>query len=106
MNFSAKPMTLAALVLLTTGPSYGQPLRSTSIASSLANDEKRLLPVVMNEFYGSFEKETGYWIAKQEGMPDCVKPLRLDVRASNDAREQWTCRSSVQPRHGRVPLRS
>ena len=36
----------------------------------------------MSEFYGPFEKETGYWAAKHEGMTYCVKPLRLDVRSA------------------------
>jgi hypothetical protein len=75
-------IALAALVLVTTDPSYAQPLRSTSIPSSLADDEKRLLPSVMTEFYGPFEKETGYWIAKHEDSTFCIKPLRFDVRSS------------------------
>jgi hypothetical protein len=49
------------LILMTAGPCYAEPLRSTSIPSNLANDEKRLMPKVMSEFYGPFEKETGYW---------------------------------------------
>jgi hypothetical protein len=70
-------VALATLVLVTAGPSYAQPLRSTSIPSSLADDEKRLLPEVMNEFYGSFDKEKhpfsfdkeekGCWISTKSG---------------------------------------
>ena len=77
-------IALAALVLVTAGPSYAQPLRSTSIPSGLADDEKRLMPEVMNEFYGSFDKEKACWISKHEddGPEDtyCMKPIRLDVR--------------------------
>jgi hypothetical protein len=87
---SPKFIALAALVLITAGPSYGEQLRSTSIPASLANDEKRLLPEVMSEFYGPFEKETGCWITKrqdfsipQEDAVFCMKPIRLDVRLSN-----------------------
>jgi hypothetical protein len=36
----------------------------------------------MSDFYGPLEKETGYWIAKHEDNTYCIKPLRLDVRAS------------------------
>jgi hypothetical protein len=88
----AKFIALAALVLIAADPSYGEPLRSTSIPSSLADDEKRLLPEVMNDFYGPFEKETGCWITKHpdffipHGAEDaafCVKPIRLDVRLSS-----------------------
>jgi hypothetical protein len=65
------------------GPSYAQALRSTSIPSSLADDEKRLMPEVMNEFYGSFDKEKACWISKhKEGEHEgtyCTKPIRLDV---------------------------
>ena len=58
MKFVAKSIALlAGLVLVTAGPSYAQPLRSTSIPSSLADDEKRLMPKVMSEFYGSFDRE-------------------------------------------------
>ena len=61
----AKSMVLATFVLVATGPSYAESLRSTSIPSSLADDEKRLLPEVMAEFYGSFGKEKSCWISKQ-----------------------------------------
>jgi hypothetical protein len=47
MKRAAKSIALATLVLLTTGPSHAEPLRSTSIPSSLADDEKRLMPEVM-----------------------------------------------------------
>ena len=69
MKFVAKSIALAALVLVTAGPSYAQPLRSTSIPSSLADDEKRLMPEVMNEFYGSFDKEKACWISTNSGPP-------------------------------------
>ena len=62
MKLVAKSIALAALVLVAASSSYTQPLRSTSIPSSLAYDEKRLMPKVMAEFYGSFEKATGCWI--------------------------------------------
>ena len=90
MKFVAKSIALAALVLVTTGPSYAQPLRSTSIPSSLADDEKRLMPEVMNEFYGTFDREKACWISKHEddGHEDtyCMKPIRLDVRSSSGRR--------------------
>ena len=72
-------IALAALVLVTAGPSYAQPLRSTSIPSRLADDEKRLMPEVMTEFYGSFDKEKACWISKHEEGTYCMKPIRLDV---------------------------
>ena len=56
MKFVAKSVALATLVLVTAGPSYAEPLRSTSIPSSLADDEKRLMPEVMAEFYGTFDR--------------------------------------------------
>ena len=59
MKLVAKSVALAALVLLIAGSGYAQSLRSNSIPSSLADDEKRLMPEVMSEFYGTFEKETG-----------------------------------------------
>jgi hypothetical protein len=96
MKFVEKSIALAALVLLTTGPSYARPLRSTSIPSSLADDEKRLMPKVMAEFYGTFDKGKACWISKpgpgprgddaanmvNEAVTDityCMKPIRLDV---------------------------
>ena len=100
MKFVAKSIALAALVLLTSGQSYADPLRSTSIPSNLADDEKRLMPKVMSEFYGSFDKEKGCWISTKSGpRPEpapnmwgtdpentvnedityCMKPIRLDV---------------------------
>src|SRR5271168_4789393 len=83
MKLVAKSIALAALVLVTSGPSYAQPLRPTSIPSSLADDEKRLMPEVMNEFYGSFDKEKACWMSKhKEGEHEgtyCTKPVRLDV---------------------------
>jgi hypothetical protein len=91
-NFSsvAKSIALAALVLVTAGPSYAQPLRSTSIPSSLADDEKRLMPEVMAQFYGTFDREKSCWISKQEddGRQDtyCMKPIRLDVRSLSGRR--------------------
>jgi hypothetical protein len=89
MKFVAS-IALAALVLVTAGPSYAQPLRSTSIPSSLADDEKRLMPEVMNEFYGTFDREKACWISKHEddGHEDtyCMKPIRLDVRSSSGRR--------------------
>jgi hypothetical protein len=92
-------IALSALVLVTAGPSYAQPLRSTSIPSSLADDEKRLMPAVMTEFYGTFlphmkfkyeviggvsyeDKEEACWISKHEDATYCMKPIRLDVRSS------------------------
>ena len=89
--------------------SYAQPLRSTSIPSRLADDEKRLLPEVMTEFYGSFDKEKACWISTKSGprpaparpapgqlmwgidkedtvnedITYCMKPIRLDVIKSN-----------------------
>jgi hypothetical protein len=90
MKFVAKSIALAALVLVTAGPSYAPPLRSTSIPSSLADDEKRLMPEVMNEFYGTFDREKACWISKHEddGHEDtyCMKPIRLDVRSSSGRR--------------------
>ena len=101
MKFVAKSIALAALVLVTAGPGYAQPLRSTSIPSSLADDEKRLMPEVMNEFYGTFDKEKACWISTKSGQLTpvpapymwgvdtentvnedttyCMKPIRLDV---------------------------
>ena len=89
-------IALAALVLLTAGPSYAQPLRSTSIPSSLADDEKRLMPEVMNEFYGSFDKEKACWISKHEDTENmkrtyCMKPIRLDVIKSSRSKNAFHC---------------
>ena len=77
--FARSAIALAVLVLATAGPSYAQPLGTTSIPSSLADDEKRLMPKVMNEFYGSFDKEKhpfsfdkeekGCWISTKSGPP-------------------------------------
>jgi hypothetical protein len=78
MKFVAKSIALAALVLVASGQSYAEPLRSTSIPSSLADDEKRLMLKVMNEFYGTFDKEKhpisidqkeekGCWISTKSG---------------------------------------
>jgi hypothetical protein len=64
MKSVAKSIALAAIVIVTAGPSYAEPLRSTSIPSSLADDEKRLMPKVMSEFYGTFDKEKACWISK------------------------------------------
>jgi hypothetical protein len=109
MRLTVKSIAVAALVVAATGPSYAEPLRSTSIPSSLANDEKRLLPAIMNEFYGSFDKEknttsfdkekntssfdkeeNGCWISTHEdtflneaNRTYCMKPIRLDVIKSN-----------------------
>ena len=86
MRFVVKSIALVALVVVTSVQSYAGPLRSTSIPSSLADDEKRLLPEVMNEFYGSFDREKTCWISKHEDtlLPEanrtyCMKPSRLDV---------------------------
>jgi len=86
MKFVAKSIALAVLVLVTAGPSYAQPLRSTAIPSGLADDEKRLMPEVMTEFYGSFDREKACWISKHEdtslheaNRTYCMKPIRLDV---------------------------
>ena len=83
MKRAAKSIALATLVLLTTGPSHAEPLRSTSIPSSLADDEKRLLPEVMSEFYGAFNKAKACWMSKhKDGEYEntyCMKPVRLDV---------------------------
>ena len=100
----AKSMVLATFVLVTAGPSYAQPLKSTSIPSSLADDETRLMPEVMTEFYGSFDKQKACWISTKSGpQPEaapymwgvdkgntvnvdityCMKPIRLDVIKSN-----------------------
>jgi hypothetical protein len=72
MMCAAKSMVLDTLVLVATGPSYAEPLRSTSIPTSLADDEKRLLPEVMNEFYGSFDKDRACWMSehKDDGRED------------------------------------
>ena len=97
-------MVLATFVLVATGPSYAEPLGSTSIPTSLADDEKRLMPKVMTEFYGSFDKQKACWISTKSGpQPEaapymwgvdkgntvnvdityCMKPTRLDVIKSN-----------------------
>jgi hypothetical protein len=87
MKFVAKSIALAALVLVTAGPSYAEPLRSTSIPSSLAADEKKLMPAVMTEFYGSFDREKTCWMSKhKDGEYEatyCMKPVRLDVIKSS-----------------------
>jgi len=90
MKLVAKSVALAALVLLIAGSGYAQSLRSTSIPSSLADDEKRLMPKVMNEIYGSFDKQKACWISKHEDILSheanrsyCMKPIRLDVRSSS-----------------------
>jgi hypothetical protein len=84
--FTVKSIALAALVVVTPVQSYAEPLRSTSIPSSLADNEKKLLPAVMNEFYGSLEKEKACWISTHEdtllheaNRTYCMKPIRLDV---------------------------
>jgi hypothetical protein len=41
MRFTVKSIALAALIVVTSAQSYAQPLRSTSIPSSLADDEKK-----------------------------------------------------------------
>ena len=110
MKLVAKSLAVAALVLVTAGQSYAEPLRSTSIPSSLADDEKRLLPGVMNEFYGSFYKEKACWISTKSGLrlePSiyrrgevdavgntgnvdatyCMKPIRLDVTKSSGQKQ-------------------
>ena len=91
MKFVAKSIALAALVLVTAGPSYAQPLRSTSIPSSLADDEKRLMPEVMNEFYGTFDREKACWISKHEndGHEDtyCMKPVIFIVAGGQKLEE-------------------
>ena len=100
MGFVVKSLALAALVLQPAGPTYAKPLRSTLIPSSLADDEKRLMPKVMGEFYGSFDKQKACWISTKSGpRPEpgqpmwgvdientvnedityCMKPIRLDV---------------------------
>jgi hypothetical protein len=86
MKFVAKSIALAALVLVTGGPSHAEKLRSTSIPSRLADDEKRLLPEVMTEFYGSFDREKSCWISKHEEGTYCMKPIRLDARSSSGRR--------------------
>ena len=87
MKRVAKSIVLAALVLVTAGPSYAEPLRSTSIPSSLADDEKKLMPAVMTEFYGSFDREKACWMSKHKAgryqATYCMKPVRLDVIKSN-----------------------
>jgi hypothetical protein len=86
------------------GTKHAESLRSTSIPSSLADNEKRLLPEVMNEFYGSFDREKSCWISTKPGpqpqaapymwgvdkentvnvdITYCMKPIRLDVIKSN-----------------------
>jgi hypothetical protein len=82
----AKSMVLATFVLVATGLSYAQPLGSTSIPASLADDEKRLLPEVMTEFYGSFDREKSCWISKHEDGTYCMKPIRLDATSSSGRR--------------------
>jgi hypothetical protein len=82
MKLVAKSIALAGLVLVTAGSSYSEQLRSTSIRSSLADDEKRLLPELMSEFYGTFDKEKACWISKHEDATYCMRPIRLDVRSS------------------------
>jgi hypothetical protein len=48
------------------------------------------MPEVMNEFYGTFDREKACWISKHEddGHEDtyCMKPIRLDVRSSSGRR--------------------
>jgi hypothetical protein len=93
MKFVAKYIALATLVLVTIGPSYAKPLRSTSIPSSLADDEKRLMPKVMDEFYGSFDKEKhpfsfdkeekGCWISTKSGPPPEPGPHMWGVDTEN-----------------------
>jgi hypothetical protein len=101
--FTLKSIALAALVVMTSVQSYAGPLRTTSIPSSLADDKKRLMPEVMNEFYGAFvphmkfkieeiggvsyeNKEDACWISKHtEGEYEstyCMKPISSDVRSS------------------------
>jgi len=86
MKLIAKSIALAVLVLVTASSSQAEPLRSTSIPSSLADDEKGLLPKVMAEFYGSFDKKKACWMSKhREGEYEsayCMKPIGLDVRSS------------------------
>jgi hypothetical protein len=92
-------VAFATLVIVAAGPSYAEPLRSTSIPSSLANDEKRLLPEVMDQFYGTFDKAKACWTSTKSGphpvpgshmwgdsqnavnedITYCMKPIRLDV---------------------------
>ena len=99
VKFVVKSIALAALVVVTSAQSYAEPLRSTSIPSSLADDEKRLMPKVMSEFYGTFDKDKACWISTKSGPPPqpgpymwlgpentvnedttyCMKPIRLDV---------------------------
>ena len=93
MKFVAKYIALATLVLVTIGQSYAEPLRSTSIPSSLADDEKRLMPKVMNEFYGSFGKEKhpfsfykeekGCWISTKSGPYPQAGPYMWGVDKEN-----------------------
>ena len=85
MKSVAISIALAAIVIVTVGPSYGEP-RSTSIPSSLADDETRLMPEVMTEFYGSFDKDKACWMSKHEDDTYCMKPIRLDAIRSSGRR--------------------
>ena len=89
MKFVAKSIALlAGLVLVTAGPSYAQPLRSTSIPSSLADDEKRLMPKVMSEFYSSFDREKSCWISTKSGP----QPGTRSIHVGRRRREYRQCR--------------
>ena len=80
-----------ALILLfwcTSNPSYAQALKTTSIPTRIASDEKALMPAVMSEFYGSFDSGKACWISKFEDATYCMKPVRLDVVLSSADRKK------------------
>ena len=93
----AKSMVLATFVLVATGPSYAQPPRSTPIPSRLADDEKRLLPEVMNEFYGTFDKEKACWISTKSGPHPVPAPYMWGVDTQNTVNEDITyCMKAIR----------
>src|SRR5271169_5224075 len=96
MKLVVKSIALAALVLMTVGPSYAQPLRPTSIPSSLADDEKRLMPEVMNEFYGTFDKEKACWISTKSGPRPIPSACRRVDTADTDHEDATYCMKPIR----------
>ena len=67
MKFVAKPFALAAFVVVTAGPSYAEPLRSTSIPSSFSDDEKRLMPKPLSAAQGNLSRLRPRIVKANEG---------------------------------------
>ena len=76
-----KPSLLAGLTALVFSGLCLAPVYAASIPAAAAKDPKTLWRLVMQDYYGRYDRAKKCWVAILDGEQVCMRPHRLDLAA-------------------------